>query len=138
MADAWNGSFGTAWGPSWGDGVTTTTQPGGGIYYQGGRKRKHVKRITENVREWIDGVYADLTAPSAPVEVRKQAAAIVKPHAETKKAIPQVSQVDWSGVAQEARKVRALLDLYAEVDADYRAFRARVEDEDAVLTGLFL
>ena len=46
--------------------VTATTQPGGGIYYQGGRKRKHVKRITENVREWIDGVYADLTAPSAP------------------------------------------------------------------------
>lgn len=30
MADAWNGSFGSAWGSSWGDGVTRTVVTGGG------------------------------------------------------------------------------------------------------------
>lgn len=138
MADAWNGSFGTAWGSSWGDGVTTTVRTGGGIVYDHRIRRKKGKGITENVREWIDDVYADLTAPTAPAEVRKQAAAIVKPHADTKKAVPEASQVDWAALAGEARKVRELMDLYARIDADYRAFRAQIEDEDAVLTGMFL
>lgn len=139
MADAWNGSFGTSWGSSWGDGVTTTTrQPGGGVIYDHKYPRKHRKRLTENVREWIDEAYAEMTSPQAPAEVRKQAAEIVKPHADTKKAVPTASSVDWSALAEEARKVEQLLSLYERIDAEYRRHRMEMEDEDAILMGMFL
>lgn len=141
MADAWNGSFGPSWGSSWGDGVTTSTGVdvgAGRVYYQGGKKRKHRKRIAENVREWIDEAYAEMTSPQAPKEVRVAAAKIVKPVANTKYAVPRASQVDWSALVEEQQKIQQLLSLYEKVDSEYRQMRAEIEDEDAVIMGLFL
>lgn len=121
-------------------GPVTVVGAGGGIYYQDQRRRKHKKRLQENVRDWIDEVYAELTAPEAPKAIRKEAAKVVKPLAESRAKVPAASTVDWSELVEQSQRVEQLLALYEKLDADFKRARieAQIEDEDAVILGLFL
>lgn len=155
MADCWGDSWLASWGSSWGAAAPAPVDEaidvgGGRVYYQGQRKHKYRKRLGENVRDWVDKLYEDLTAPEMPAAVKQEAAKVVKPHSETPKAqVPAVSSVDWGAISGEARAVNSLLALWErEVERQLVAQRmemeaqaerrrlAMIEDEDAVLMSL--
>lgn len=141
MADSWGGAWASTWSDTWGGAAASAALPDvgvGRVYYQGGKKRRHKKRLAENVREWIDEAYAEMTAPEAPREIRVAAAQIVKPVAQSKAPIPAASQVDWGALAAEGQMVKELLALYERVETEKRRLQAEIEDEDAVLMGMFL
>lgn len=114
---------------------------GGGGYYPsirrtGGanwRKRKWDKEVEKWIDTSVAEKYADLTASGVPKDVRKEAAAIVKPFADTR-GVPKPDAVDWEALAGEARAARDLLALWS------RQVRAREiqDDDEAVLMGDFL
>lgn len=137
MASAWGTSWGSAWGDSWGV-ITAQPQPGG-VAGGGGSGYSSIrrKRVDQSVREWVDELYAELTAPAMPKSVRREAGRIVRPFAESAKAkVPAVSAVDWDALAEEAQKVRALLDLWERTV--HEADLGDEEEEMAAIMGAML
>ena len=84
---------------------------GGGGYIDFYEKRYKKKREYEELK--AKEAYEELLE-SAPIEIKKQAIAIVKPFAETKKKTPPVNSVDWAALEYEAIRVNALLALWQE------------------------
>lgn len=103
----------------------------------GGSPSFHRKRAGQSVREWVDELYAELTAPEMPKSVKREAGRIVRPFAEAAKAkVPAVSAVDWDALVEEAQKVRALLDLWERTVQE--ADLGDEEEEMAAIMGAML
>lgn len=112
-------------------GPTVNWQAGGSGYPV--RIRRARKRLDQTVAEWVDGLYAEMTAPEAPKDVRLEAARLAKPLSRTPAAkVPAPDTIDWQAFAREAAKVRALLALW-----EREAARRDLEDEeDEFMVGL--
>lgn len=153
MADCWGDSWLASWGGSWGAAAPAPVDEaidvgGGRVYYQGQRKHKYRKRLGENVRDWVDKLYEDLTAPEMPPAVKQAAAKVVKQNSASKASVPSPASIDWGAVAGEARAVNALLALWEQevekqmraeqerVEMEKKRIRMMIEDEDAVLMSL--
>jgi hypothetical protein len=84
---------------------------GGGSWITERQNREHGRRIRKQVETILDDlpqIYAELTAsPEA-----KKAAAIVKPFAESKKAVPAQKSIDWKALQKDAARVGRLLALW--------------------------
>ena len=126
-------------------GGTPPTPPQPGAGGGGGISRRHAygpanwrrKKWSQTVNEWVDStaaeMYADLVAPSMPKEVRKEAAALVKPYADTG-GIPKPAVVDWEALQADADRV---LDIIALWNEEMRE-REILDDDDDILMSEFL
>ena len=85
-------------------------QTGGGYFaYHQKKLRKKLEYDEQKAKE----AYEELLE-SAPIEVKKQAIAIVKPFSETNKKTPAPASIDWIALEREAYRVNALLALWQE------------------------
>lgn len=139
MASTWGTSWGTSWATSWDRGVTPPTPPqpsggggGGGRHHAYGPANWRRKKWSQTVSEWVDStaaeMYADLVAPSMPKEVRKEAAALVKPYADTG-GIPQPKAVDWEALSSDADRALEIIALWNEEMLN----REILDDDDDIL-----
>lgn len=85
------------------------TGSGGYFAYHQKKLRKKIEYDEQKAKE----AYAELLE-LAPIEVKKQAIAIVKPFAETNKKTPAPASIDWVALEREAYRVDALLALWQE------------------------
>ena len=101
--------------------------PQGGSGYPVWRKREPKTASNSLDRLWdlvAKEHYEAIVASSLPKSVKREAAAIVKPFASGRKAMPTVAQVDWQALDRDASAVAALLALWSdeirqrEIDAD--------------------
>ena len=86
-------------------------QIGGGGYFDFNQKklRKKLEYDEQKAKEAYEEILE-----SAPIEVKKQAIAIVKPFSETNKKTPAPASIDWIALEREAYRVNALLALWQE------------------------
>jgi len=115
-------------------GLLYTAASSGGLGYTGGGgggggfviRGKH-RTLHETVKDWVDEVYQELTAPEVAPAVQKEAAKIVKPFAHSRKTIPVASNVDWQQLARDHERVNRLIDLWQ------RELAAREADDEEFL-----
>lgn len=86
-------------------------QIGGGGYFDFNQKklRKKLEYDEQKAKEAYEEILE-----SAPIEVKKQAIAIVKPFSETNKKTPAPESIDWIALEHEKIRVNALLALWQE------------------------
>lgn len=117
------------------------TTPGGGsgypvgpsVYWQNRGKLKKRKLLDENVTEWVEELYAELTAPDIPKIARREAGKVVKEFADTKAKVPQPGMVDWQALSLESRSVQGLIELWRKQFEDALETRQAEEDEQVVM-----
>lgn len=117
MASAWGKAWASAWGNSWGavQAAAEEILAGAGYPIRIHKQKPHV-RIDDVIERSMRELYEGITA-TAPQQVKKQAAKIVRPHivAGVKPAtIPPASIIDWAALERDAARVSALLALWQE------------------------
>lgn len=117
VASAWGKSWASAWGNSWGviQSAAEEILAGAGYPIRIHKKKPYI-RIDDIVERSMRELYEGITE-TAPQQVKKQAAKIVRPHivVGVKPAtIPPASIIDWAALERDAARVSALLALWQE------------------------
>lgn len=140
MADAWGGSFGVAWGASWGSGVTPPT-PTPGRSGLGGddipRRSPHRgwdreewqrlrKRPDDELEATLRAAYAELTGETAAISVLARVDEITRPVAKITKIADYPLVIDWKALSANFERASALHRLWREE----QDLQAAMEDDD--------
>lgn len=108
---------------------------GGGGHHGHGLGGGFNRRKRKKERPWrrLNDVFSDRPAPEIYEELSRsdkadQAAQIVRPHAKSEAAVPQVAAVDWNALASSADDTGRLMALYHQHQID-------LDDEDFWILG---
>jgi hypothetical protein len=124
--------------------IPTNVFPGSGHPVRGGyyikSKRKKITRypLDKMMDMVVREVYGELTGETAKKEepeLRKEAAEIVKPYANTKNAIPNENKIDWKKLEKDVETVKQLLTLWHE-QIELTRLEMDMEEEELILASI--